>query len=133
MIDQTHHCRQVLPGSKCLGKEVRVNNRQEVFDGLSFLPLAEGEQDSWTCYSSNRGEWQELAVDGTHPPTFVQISMVQFFLAPAAIQLCLIGRQTREHSTHDGYCLNRKNMDRGFDSHQKGIDTEASKGKARKG
>ena len=56
-------------------------------------------------------------------------------MAPAAIQFCLIGRQTREHSTHDGNCLNRENLDRerGFDLHQKRIDTEASKGKASKG
>ena len=74
-------------------------------------------------------------MNGTHPPTVGKISMVQILMAPAAIQFCLIGRQTREHSTHDGNCLNRENLDRerGFDSHQKRIDTEASKGKASKG
>ena len=69
VIDQTHSCWPSLPSSKCLGKEVRINDRQEAFNGLRFFPLAKSKQDGWTCYASNRGEWEELAMDGTHPPT----------------------------------------------------------------
>ena len=136
MIDQTHSWWPSLPSSKCLGKEVRVNNRQEAFNGLGFLPLAKSKQDSRTCYTSNRGEWQELAMDGTYPPTIgtkhVQISLRCILVTPAAIQLCLIGRQAREDSTHNGNGLmNRERRERRvLSSHQKRVDTEASQGKA---
>ena len=43
--------------------------------------------------------------------TIVQNSMERILVTPASIELCLIGRKTREHSTHDGNSLNKVNRD----------------------
>ena len=54
------------------------------------------------------GPWRMAGTcHGWHRPTYNQLFQISILVTPASIQLCLVGRKTREHSTHDGNCLNR--------------------------
>ena len=43
-----------LPSSKCISKELWVNNSQEALNGTSFFLLAQGKQDGRAGNASHR-------------------------------------------------------------------------------